>query len=177
MKNENLNNLKIRGFAPKRALLTVSINKIVYLSILVIMLAMTIIITLNNNSLLQWKAVYDQSGQIFIYLEGEKASSVLGVDLKLDYDESVLKVVDLKLGEFFNSPILIKRNDTDKSYSIITNPDSALISNPSQPILIITFASSTNNTSNLTILQSSQVYISKTGGYSPKAFRTLLKYE
>jgi len=148
-------------------------NKLILLSILSIFLSILSLFLNNNRNDLTWSAV-QTNGDINVYLKGASVEKVAGLDLKVLFDKNV-QVSSVEAGGFFVNPIIIKFDDNNFSYSLMSNPENKVANDLSKPVVIIHLTQNYLVGTKFYVLPTSLLYLYNVGGVYPKESHITLK--
>ncbi len=149
----------------KKKLKLNSNNKIIYLLILALFLAISIVISSFVN-----KNTYN----VYIYLEGENANLARVADLIVDYDKNNLELVSATTGGFLDNSTVFNKKEWGNNRVLLMSTETDL----AKPVLKLVFKSKVKP-ENIKLSENSMVYLSNIGAATlpSNGIRYIVKYE
>lgn len=141
----------------------------------VLIIGLSLFFYFRKTSNLNWSAKQVGDSEVDVYLQGDGAQKVSGVDLKVAFDNSTIHITSTDFGDFLVNPLTVKVDNNSQQYSLITNPLEKSLSNPDKPVLKFHITPNKLKDIKFSILPTSQVYITNVGGNYPKPFSLILK--
>jgi hypothetical protein len=104
-----------------------------------------------------------------VYLNGRDAYRVTAYDVKLYYDPTNLRLTKVTPGGFFEKYLTVKWDQKNNWYALAMTPGNPrVLAQPTLPILILELTTIRTTPSTPVSTVTSQVYLTKTGGFHPK---------